>query len=223
MAKSIILFAGRPNSGKGSLEGRLLAEYPKLFELYSVGDKLREHRRMRTEIGLKAQSYMAQGIMVPDDLIVEMVLGDIAESTKVLLVDGFPRTIGQFQAMLDAKLYPDAVFLIEISEEEALTRSFNRRVCPGCGATYTIEGGFNPPKKRAGKCDKCGEELVMREDDKPEVSQKRQNVYTTDTEPAIDSALALFNGFVIDNMDGHGFERVEAALISIGVFDDETE
>jgi len=181
----VVLF-GPPGSGKGT-QASLLKEKYGLVHI-ATGDILREAVSNKTEVGLKAKSYMDRGELVPDDVVIAIVkdkLQSIGEAGFIL--DGFPRTIAQAGA-LDRVLFDlgkplDAVVNLQVDEEELVRRLSGRRVCPSCGEPYHVDS--KPPKIEE-VCDKCGTALLHREDDKPEAIRNRLRVYREQTEPVLD-------------------------------------
>ena len=152
----------------------------------STGDIFRANIKNGTELGAKAKEYMDKGLLVPDELVCDLVVDRIqqADCEKGYILDGFPRTIPQAEAALNAieqKL--DYAIDIDVPDENIINRMSGRRACVGCGATYHVV--FNPTKVE-GKCDVCGESLILRDDDKPETVKKRLDVYHTQTQPLID-------------------------------------
>ena len=182
-----IILMGPPGAGKGT-------QAEKLVDLYqiphiSTGDMFRKAQKDGTELGLKAKSYMDQGQLVPDEVTVGIVKERLAEADckEGFLLDGFPRTVQQADALdtilaeLDMAL--DCVVNIEVDKAFLVDRLTGRRVCRACGATYHIK--YNAPAKE-NVCDTCGAELVLRDDDKPETVLKRLSVYHEQTQPLID-------------------------------------
>ena len=145
--------------------------------------------RNGTELGAKAKEYMDKGLLVPDELVCDLVVDRIqqADCEKGYILDGFPRTIPQAEALenalnaIEQKL--DYAIDIDVPDENIINRMSGRRACVGCGAPYHVV--FNPSKVE-GKCDVCGESLILRDDDKPETVKKRLDVYHTQTQPLID-------------------------------------
>jgi len=180
----IVVFLGPPGAGKGT-QAKLLSQRMGLLHL-STGDILREAVKNQTPLGLKAKEYMDRGELVPDSLIVALIEECLPEEGGVIL-DGFPRTVAQAQALEDMlssrnkKL--SKVILFDSPDEVIVDRLSGRRVCSNCGAVYHIK--YNPPK-REGVCDLCGGSLVQREDDKEDVIRHRLEVYRKQTEPLID-------------------------------------
>ncbi len=182
-----LIMLGAPGAGKGTQAKRIAAKYG--IPHISTGDIFRANIKNGTELGKKAQTYMDQGLLVPDELVCDLVVDRIQQSDceKGYVLDGFPRTIPQAEALTAAlnKLGTsiDYAINVEVPDENILKRMGGRRACLSCGATYHIE--FNPTKKE-GICDACGAETVLRDDDKPETVQKRLDVYHEQTQPLID-------------------------------------
>lgn len=182
-----IIMLGAPGAGKGT-QAKLIADTYKIPHI-STGDIFRANIRNNTELGKKAKSYMDQGLLVPDELTCDLVVDRIAQDDcrDGYILDGFPRTIPQAEALtkaLDAQgTKIDYAIDVDVPDENIVKRMSGRRACLKCGATYHIE--FNPPKAE-GVCDVCGEKLVQRDDDKPETVQKRLSVYHEQTQPLID-------------------------------------
>lgn len=182
-----LIMLGAPGAGKGTQAKRIAAKYG--IPHISTGDIFRANIKNGTELGKKAQTYMDQGLLVPDELVCDLVVDRIQQSDceKGYVLDGFPRTIPQAEALTAAleKLGTgiDYAINVEVPDANILNRMGGRRACLGCGATYHVE--FNAPKQE-GICDTCGAELVLRDDDKPETVQKRLDVYHEQTHPLID-------------------------------------
>ncbi|MBE5939565.1 MAG: adenylate kinase [Lachnospiraceae bacterium] len=182
-----IIMLGAPGAGKGT-QAKLLAEKYEIPHI-STGDIFRANIKNGTELGKKAKTYMDQGLLVPDELVVDLVVDRVQQEDckKGYILDGFPRTIPQAES-LDAALAKlndkiDYAFNIEADDEFIIKRMAGRRACLGCGATYHI---VNIPPKTEGICDTCGKELVIRDDDQPETVKKRLDVYHVQTQPLID-------------------------------------
>lgn len=180
----IVLF-GAPGAGKGTQASVICEKYGAAH--ISTGDILREAVANKTEVGLKAKSYMDKGELVPDAVVIDIAkekLKSIGDCGFVL--DGFPRTIAQAEA-LDIMLAEigkplDAVVNLKVGEEELVRRLTGRRVCLGCGEPYHID---SKPSSVAGKCDKCGGDLVHRADDQEDAIRNRLSVYTKQTAPVL--------------------------------------
>ncbi|MGN0203848.1 MAG: adenylate kinase [Coprococcus sp.] len=182
-----IIMLGAPGAGKGT-QAKMIAEKCGIPHI-STGDIFRANIKNGTELGAKAKGYMDQGLLVPDELVCDLVVDRIqqADCEKGYILDGFPRTIPQAEALEEAlnaigqKL--DFALDIEVSDEHIINRMSGRRACVGCGATYHVI--FNPTKVE-GVCDICGDTLILRDDDKPETVEKRLEVYHSQTKPLID-------------------------------------
>ncbi len=182
-----IIMLGAPGAGKGT-QAKLLAEKYQIPHI-STGDIFRANIKQGTELGKKAKEYMDQGLLVPDELVVDLVVDRVAQDDCAggYILDGFPRTIPQAEA-LDAALERsgeqiDRAVDVEVADEHIVSRMAGRRACVGCGATYHIQ---HNPTKEEGICDHCGETLILRDDDQPETVRKRLDVYHEQTQPLID-------------------------------------
>ncbi|HEX3734264.1 MAG TPA: adenylate kinase [Solirubrobacterales bacterium] len=182
-----LVLLGPPGSGKGT-QGERLQEDLRL-PYYATGDILRAAVRDETELGRTAKAYMDRGDLVPDEVIVDVIAEriDSADALDGFILDGFPRTVPQAEA-LDAKLEQleravNAVVLIDASDDEVVRRLGGRRTCTENGHVFHVE--FNPPKQD-GVCDLDGSELIVRDDDKPEVIRNRLEQYHGKTEPLVD-------------------------------------
>lgn len=182
-----IIMLGAPGAGKGT-QAKMLADKYGIPHI-STGDIFRANIKNETELGKKAKEYMDKGLLVPDELTCNLVVDRIQQEDckKGYILDGFPRTIPQAEALdkalteLNDKI--DYAINVEVPDENIVGRMSGRRACVGCGATYHIV--YNPTKEE-GICDRCGKELILRDDDKPETVQKRLNVYHEQTQPLID-------------------------------------
>lgn len=194
------ILLGPPGAGKGTQADTIVKEFS--IPHISTGDIFRQNIKEGTVLGKKAKEYMDQGLLVPDELTVELVKDRLLhdDCKNGFLLDGFPRTIFQADALEDAlnsmnqKL--DYVVNIEVRKELLIERAVGRRVCKDCGQTYHMT--FNRPSKE-GICDNCGGELLQRKDDTEETVTKRINVYQEQTEPLIDYYTK--KGIII-NIDG---------------------
>lgn len=182
-----VILLGPPGAGKGT-QAAMLAERTNLLHL-ATGDMFRENVRNQTPLGSEAQRYMQRGELVPDQLTISMLLDRLSRSDARLgsLLDGFPRTIGQAQA-LDAALAEQhakisIALLIDVSNDEVLRRLGGRWSCPGCSAIY--HKTFSPPRIDH-ICDCCSADLIQRGDDQPEAIQRRLIGYAEQTAPLID-------------------------------------
>ncbi|MEK4248126.1 adenylate kinase [Paenibacillus sp. FSL W7-1287] len=182
-----ILFMGPPGAGKGTQAERIVEEFN--IPHISTGDAFRLAMKQGTPIGLKAKEYIDQGLLVPDEITNGIVKERLAQADceKGFLLDGFPRTIQQAEA-LDSMLQElgrsiDHVVNLDVDRDLLLARLTGRRICKSCGATYHIM--FNPPKTE-GVCDKDGGELYQRSDDSEEKVGTRLDEYTSKTAPLLD-------------------------------------
>ena len=182
-----IIMLGAPGAGKGT-QAKMLSDRYGIPHI-STGDIFRANIKNNTELGQKAKGYMDAGQLVPDELVVDLVVDRIknADCMKGFILDGFPRTIPQAEA-LDYALNNqnekiDYAINVDVPDENIIERMGGRRACVGCGATYHVV--YNPTKKE-GVCDKCGQGLILRDDDKPETVKKRLQVYHEQTQPLID-------------------------------------
>ena len=182
-----IIMLGAPGAGKGTQAKKIAAKYA--IPHISTGDIFRANIKNNTELGQKAKTYMDKGELVPDELVVDLIMDRFKEAdcANGYVLDGFPRTIPQAEA-LDKALSAngesvDYAINVEVPDENIINRMSGRRACVGCGATYHIQ--FNPTKVE-GICDACGEKLILRDDDKPETVKNRLSVYHEQTQPLID-------------------------------------
>ena len=178
--KSVIVLLGPPGSGKGT-QGEKLSEELGYTRL-STGDMLREAVRNGTELGKKAKTYMDAGALVPNDLIIGLMKEKIAGAKGGVILDGFPRTVEQADA-LGEQVDVDLALNLDVDDDELVNRLTKRRSCPDCNAVYHLI--YNPPKQE-GVCDKCGGKLYQRDDDKEETVMNRLKVYRENTMPLID-------------------------------------
>ena len=182
-----IIMLGAPGAGKGT-QAKMIAEKYGIPHV-STGDIFRANIKNGTELGMEAKKYMDQGLLVPDELTVKILLDRVAkEDCKAgYVLDGFPRTIPQAEVLDEAltKLGEkvDYAINVDVPDENIVKRMSGRRACLKCGATYHIE---HVPPKKEGVCDACESELVLRDDDKPETVLNRLKVYHDQTQPLID-------------------------------------
>ena len=182
-----IIMLGAPGAGKGT-QAKMIAEKYGVPHV-STGDIFRANIKNGTELGMEAKKYMDQGLLVPDELTVRILLDRVAQKDceNGYVLDGFPRTIPQAE-VLDGALTElgdkiDYAIDVNVPDENIVRRMSGRRACLTCGATYHIE---HIPPRQEGICDKCGSELVLRDDDKPETVKNRLAVYHEQTQPLID-------------------------------------
>ena len=195
-----IIMLGAPGAGKGTQAKMIAAKYG--IPHISTGDIFRANIKNGTELGAKAKEYMDKGLLVPDELVVDLVIDRFKEPDceKGYVLDGFPRTIPQAEA-LDKALSAigenvDYAINVEVPDENIINRMGGRRACVGYGATYHIKYS---PTKVEGKCDTCGADLIIRDDDKPETVKNRLSVYHEQTQPLIDYYT---NKSIIAEVDG---------------------
>ena len=208
-----LIMLGAPGAGKGTQAAKVAEKYQ--IPHISTGDIFRANIKNGTELGKKAKSYMDAGGLVPDELVCDLVADRIAQDDceKGFILDGFPRTIPQAEALdkavekLGTKI--DYAVDIEVPDENIIERMSGRRACLGCGATYHIK--YNAPKTE-NVCDTCGGSLVLRDDDKPETVKKRLDVYHTQTQPLIDYYSARGNLLTVDGTQS--LDDVFASIIS---------
>ena len=177
-----ILLLGQPGAGKGTQAQHLMAQYG--MPQISTGDMLRAATKAGTKLGEEARSYMDRGALVPDPLVIELVKERVKEpdAARGFIIDGFPRTIAQAEALREAGIDIDYVIEIDVDDEEILRRMSGRRVHPASGRSYHVD--FNPPKV-AGHDDLTGELLVQRPDDNEDTVKKRIQTYHSQTKPLV--------------------------------------
>lgn len=182
-----VIFLGPPGAGKGTQARQLAAEVG--IPQIATGDILREAAAKQSPLGLEAKRYMDRGTLVPDEVVIGLVAErlDHPSARKGFLLDGFPRTVAQAEALerilKEHGLVLDRVIFFEVSEAELLRRLTGRRVCRRCGGTFHLV--FAPPRV-AGTCDRCGGELYQREDDSEVAVRQRLAVYESETAPLLD-------------------------------------
>ncbi len=209
-----IIMLGAPGAGKGTQAKKIAAKYG--VPHISTGDIFRANIKEGTELGKKAKTYMDQGLLVPDELVVDLVADRLSweDCTNGYVLDGFPRTIPQAES-LDAVLAKKGEKMeyaidVDVPDENIVNRMGGRRACVGCGATYHVV--YNPTKTE-GICDACGEKLILRDDDKPETVQKRLDVYHQQTQPLIDY---YSKAGILKTVDGTvDMEEVFKAIVQI--------
>lgn len=177
-----LIFLGPPGAGKGTIAKRIVAETG--IVQISTGDLLREAVKKGSALGKQAQQFMEAGELVPDRLVIDLLQERIAEPDceAGFILDGFPRTIPQAEALDNSGVKIDKVVNFICSEQTIIQRLSGRRTCKECGAIFHVE---NIPPKKEGICDRCSFALIQREDDKPEAILNRLQVYKKQTEPLI--------------------------------------
>lgn len=212
-----IIMLGAPGTGKGTIGNELCKKY-NLVHL-ATGDIFRDEIKRETELGKKANEYISKGNLVPDEITIAMVEGKLDQLENVLL-DGFPRTIPQAEA-LDKYLQEKnkkitAVINLKVPDEDIIKRTSSRVICSNkeCGASFNTI--FMPPKVE-GICDVCGSPLIKRKDDEPETIKERLNVYYKNTEPLIEyyTKAGLLEGIDINIYLEDTKERTTAAAVKI--------
>ncbi|MFC2079723.1 adenylate kinase [Candidatus Bipolaricaulota bacterium] len=207
MGLTRVVLLGPPGAGKGT-QAKQIVDKLGLIHL-STGDILRDEVKRETELGKTAKGFMDRGELVPDQLIIDMIRGRIEVARSGFLLDGFPRTAAQAEA-LDEFATIDVVLNIALPREEVVRRLASRRVCRGCGEIYNLT--FNLAEGET-SCAECGGELFQRDDDKTEVIENRYDVYEKSTAPLIDFYDKLG---VLRAVDGSlGSERVFSEIIGI--------
>lgn len=209
-----IIMLGAPGAGKGTQAKMIASKYG--VPHISTGDIFRANIKNGTELGQKAKAFMDKGELVPDELVVDLIMDRFKadDCVKGYVLDGFPRTIPQAEA-LDKALAAngekvDFAINVDVPDENIVNRMSGRRACVNCGATYHVE--FNAPKVE-GKCDHCGADLILRDDDKPETVLNRLDVYHKQTQPLIDY---YDKAGIVKNIDGtQDMDKVFADITAI--------
>lgn len=208
-----IIFLGAPGAGKGT-QAEIVSERLNIPSI-STGAIIREAIKSGTAMGQKAKSYTDTGALVPDEVVIGIIKERLAQDDcqNGFILDGFPRTVPQAEALQSMGVALDAVVSIEVSDEAIVERMSGRRVCGACGSSYHLQ--YNPTKDGV-HCDKCGAELTIRRDDAPEVVRSRLEVYHSTTEPLKDFYAALGKLKLVE-----GQEKVEdttaLTLAALGV------
>lgn len=195
-----IIMLGAPGAGKGT-QAKMIADKYQIPHI-STGDIFRANIKNGTELGKEAKTYMDKGELVPDELTVRILLDRVAQPDceKGYVLDGFPRTIPQAE-VLDQELTKrnekiDYAINVEVPDENIVRRMSGRRACVSCGATYHM---VHIPPRKEGLCDKCGNELILRDDDKEETVKNRLGIYHDQTQPLIEY---YSNKGVLQSVDG---------------------
>ena len=205
-----IIFLGAPGAGKGT-QAEIIASRLGIPTI-STGAIIREALKTGTEMGVKAKKFIEAGELVPDDVVIGIIKERLAKSDcqNGFILDGFPRTVPQAEALDTMGIELDRVVSIEVPDEVIVERMSGRRVCAKCGATYHMV--YNPSKDGV-NCDKCKEELTIRKDDAPEVVLSRLEVYHSTTEPLKDfyskkGSLKLVDG--VGSVDEISYRTIKA-------------
>ena len=209
-----IIMLGAPGAGKGTQAEMICEKYG--LPHISTGDIFRANIKNGTELGKEAKKYMDQGLLVPDELTVKILLDRVAKDDckNGYVLDGFPRTIPQAEvldkALTELNDKVDYAINVDVPDENIINRMGGRRACVTCGATYHV---VFAPTKVEGVCDKCGANLILRDDDKPETVKNRLDVYHKQTQPLIDFYSAKG---VLKEVDGtQAMNDVFAAITGI--------
>ena len=175
-----MLFLGAPGAGKGTQAEIVSDKYA--IPAISTGAIIREAIKNQTEMGIAAKKFTENGALVPDEVVIGIIKERLAndDCKNGFILDGFPRTVPQAEALEEMGVRIDAVLSIEVDDNAIVARMGGRRICSGCGASYHVE--YNP-SKIDGVCDKCGKDLYVRVDDAPETVKKRLETYHEQTEP----------------------------------------
>lgn len=193
-----LILLGAPGAGKGT-QAEIISEHLSIPTI-STGNIIRETLKSGTEMGLKAKSFIESGQLVPDDVVIGIIQDRLREADcqNGFILDGFPRTIPQAEALDRMGVIIDRVIDIEVADETIARRVSGRRVCPGCGSTYHID--YKKPKTD-GVCDRCGDTLVQRKDDAPETVCDRLKVYHEQTEPLKDYYRACGKLVIVEGQE----------------------
>ncbi len=196
-----IIFLGAPGAGKGT-QAELVSERLGIPTI-STGAMIREAIKTGTKMGNEAKKFIEEGALVPDEVVIGIVKERLQESdcAKGFILDGFPRTVPQAEALDKMGVALDKVLSLEVSDEVIIERMSGRRVCPSCGKTYHI---VSNPSPKGDLCGACGAELTIRKDDDPEVVKSRLDVYHSTTEPLKDFYEA--KGILVK---AYGADRIE--------------
>ncbi len=193
-----LILLGAPGAGKGT-QAEVISEHLQIPTI-STGNIIREALKSGTEMGVKAKSYMDAGRLVPDEVVIGIIQDRLAEDDcqNGFILDGFPRTIPQAEALDRMGIVIDRVIDIEVADETIARRVSGRRVCLKCGATYHVD--YKKPTVD-GVCDRCGDTLVQRKDDMPETVQDRLKVYHEQTEPLKDYYAACGKLVIVEGQE----------------------
>lgn len=210
-----IIFLGAPGAGKGT-QAEIVAEQLGIPTI-STGAIIRAALKNGTDMGRKAEKFIQQGALVPDEIVIGIIKERLAESdcARGFILDGFPRTVPQAEALDAMGVTLDAVISIEVADEEIVERMSGRRVCTECGASYHIK---HNPSKDGVSCDKCHTELTVRRDDDPKVVLSRLEVYHSTTEPLKDYYAAKGSLRLVDGV-GSVSEISKRTMQALGAFE----
>ena len=193
-----LILLGAPGAGKGT-QAEIISDHLQIPTI-STGNIIREALKSGTEMGLKAKSYMEAGQLVPDEVVIGIIQERLAQADcqNGFILDGFPRTIPQAEALDRMGIVIDRVIDIEVPDETITRRVSGRRACPGCGSTYHLD---YKPSQVEGVCDRCGDTLVQRKDDQPETVLDRLKVYHEQTEPLKDYYAACGKLVIVEGQE----------------------
>lgn len=193
-----LILLGAPGAGKGT-QAEVICDTLKIPAI-STGNILREAIKNQTALGMEAKSYMDGGKLVPDEIVINILKERLEKDDckNGFILDGFPRTVPQAEALDKMGVNIDRVIDIEVEDEKIMKRLSGRRVCEDCGASYHLE---YKPSKSEGKCDKCGGNTVQRKDDHPDTIKERLQVYHQQTEPLKDYYYATGKLIVVEGQE----------------------
>lgn len=196
---SKILLVGKNGAGKGTLLDKFMEGKGDKYRIVAMSSLLTKVKETDPELWAKIDAIMKAGDLVPDEIILGIIEKELEGETRSIIFDGFPRTMAQAKAMIDYGLTPDAIIEVDLPDALVVKRASERRVCSKCRKSYTIAGGYNPPKQD-GICDDCGAPLVKRPDDEEDVVKKRLVKYMEQTYPVIEILSgAGATAYCIDN------------------------
>lgn len=182
---SKILLVGKNGAGKGTLLDKFMEGKGDKYRIVAMSSLLTKVKETDAELWAKIDAIMKAGDLVPDDIILGIIKKELEGENRSIIFDGFPRTLAQAKAMIEYDLTPDAIIEVDLPDALVVKRASERRVCSKCRKSYTVAGGYNPPKQD-GICDDCGAPLVKRPDDEENVVRKRLVQYMEQTYPVID-------------------------------------
>jgi adenylate kinase len=223
MSELNLILLGPPGAGKGTQAERLVDDFD--LPYFATGDILRAAVKDETDLGKEAKEYMDRGDLVPDELICRVIMEriDSDEAADGFLLDGFPRTVGQADALMSALDKRDrhltAALLVEVDDDEVIKRLSGRRVCVKAGHNYHVE--YDPPKNE-GVCDQDGSRLVQRDDDKPDTVKHRLEVYHDQTQPLVEryEQEAILRRFDGKRAPGEVHDHIRATLATLRLEDE---
>ena len=197
MIKTLIV--GKNGAGKGTLLDKFMEGKGDKYRIVAMSSLLTKVKETDPELWAKIDAIMKAGDLVPDSIILGIIEKELENETRSIVFDGFPRTAAQAKAMIEYGFTPDAIIEVDLPDHLVVKRASERRVCSKCRKSYTVAGGFNPPKQD-GICDDCGAELVKRPDDEENVVKKRLAQYQEMTYPVIQILTAAgATAYCIDN------------------------